>query len=101
MKNKHILLITILFAGIVIISATVYKIIKDHNNKLILVSDKFIRETYLKCLKEEKCDEKATFSHLEANKYVSDLYDPITKKIYNKESYVYLKNNEVYIKYIE
>jgi hypothetical protein len=60
--------------------------------------DKKIKEAFIKCVKEDKCETKATLKHLEENKYISNAYDPVSKKIYNKDSYVeFIDDNYIFV----
>ena len=81
-----ILLALLLLLTIVI---TIIKVVKNHNTKLLEVTDKYIVEQAKNCVNEKKClEEKITLQTLYDLNYMDFQADPVTKEYYNPESYI-------------
>lgn len=97
--------ITIYFSLIVIIlivgACTFFKVVDNHNKKLFEVSERRIIEAYQKCINEGKCFGKTTLKTLYDNNYLEIESNPVTKEIYNEDSYVDFQNNEYKFKIID
>lgn len=94
MNDKKIFSITIFIIVIPILCVTLNGVYKNHQEKLILVSNKRIIEAAQKCYLEQKClDEKITLEKLYEEKYLEEESNPITKEIYNYSSYVQLNDS--------
>ena len=86
-KNKVIIYTTIIALIFVIGCPTIYKVVKNHNNKLYMITEKRIVEAAKKCWNEDKCTgETITLKDLYNNKYLEKQADPITKKYYSESS---------------
>ena len=93
-RNKVIINITIVAIILIILIPTVYNIIKKHNDRLIMVTEKRIEEAAKDCYLKDICkDNKITLKVLYDNKYLEKESNPITKEYYNEESYVLVKND--------
>lgn len=93
--NKWIIFATIIIIFGLIIGVTTYKVVDNHNDKLLLVKEKYIVETAKKCQIEKKCNnDTITLKELYDLKYLEKQINPVTKEYYSEESYVTLKNNE-------
>lgn len=93
--NKKIILISIIISFLIIVGFTSYKVIKNHNEKLILVKEKYIIEKAKDCINDKKCnEEKITLEKLYELNYLEKEVNPVTKEYYNEKSYVLYKNNE-------
>ncbi len=96
--NKILIFSTIIIVLILITIPTIFKVVEEHNKRLIEVSEKRIIEAAIKCTKEEIClDNKVTLEFLYENNYLTSESDPITKQYYNIESYVDIQNQEFII----
>ncbi len=94
-KNRIIIYTTIIALIFVIGCPTVYKVVKNHQNKLTTITEKRIIEAAKKCWNEEKClDDIITLKYLYDNKYLEKQSDPITKKYYNDNSKI-IKKEEI------
>jgi hypothetical protein len=95
MKNKDIFCLALIIIILMIIGGTILKVNKNHENNLMLVSEKKITEAAEKCYKEGKCTDnsKITLQSLYANGYLAKEANPVTKEVYNSESYVTFTNN--------
>lgn len=94
MSDKKIFSITIFIIVIPILGVTLHGVYKNHQEKLMLVSNKRIIEAAQKCYLEQKClDEKITLEKLYEEKYLEEESNPITKEIYNYSSYVQLNDS--------
>lgn len=93
-RNKVIVYLTIISILLIISIPTVYNIIKKHNDRLIMVTEKRIEEAAKDCYLKDICnDNKITLKMLYDNGYLEKESNPITKEYYNEESYVLVKNN--------
>ena len=73
---------------------TTYKVIKKHNDNLMLVSEKRITEAASRCFNEDKCEgNKVTLKELYNKKYLEQEINPLTKEIYNENSYITKEEN--------
>lgn len=91
--NKIWITLTFLVIVCTISAVSVYKVLDEHNDKLIVVEEKYIVETAKKCLNEKKCSgERITLQTLYDLDYLDMQADPVTKEYYNPESYVEVKD---------
>lgn len=97
MSNKRIIMMTLVIILIIIIVPTVYKINKDHNDKLLLVVENEFMYAAKKCYNDNVCLNNVVYlKELYDNDYLEEkLSDPITKKYYSEESYVDLDKEEI------
>ena len=87
--NKKIILITMLSIIFLIGGVTAYKVIKKHNDNLLLVSKKYIEEKARDCFNNKKCQgDKVTLETLYNLAYLAKQANPVTKEYYNVDSYV-------------
>ena len=97
-KNKVIIYSTILITIFLIFVPSVYKTIKQHNDRLLAVTTKKIIETAKSCYYNESCiEEKITLNELYEKTELKELINPLTKKVYNSESYVDVKDNFAFV----
>ena len=90
MKNKDIIFTTIIIIAALISIDTILKVNKNHENNLLLVTEKKITEAAEKCFMESKCPDnsKITLQNLYDNGYLTEVANPISKEVYNSNSYV-------------
>ena len=94
-RNKVIVYLTIISILLIISIPTIYNIIKKHNDRLIMVTEKRIEEAAKDCYLKDICkDNKITLKALYDNNYLEKESNPITKEYYNENSYVKYSNNE-------
>lgn len=87
--NKKIVVGTIIIIIALITSVTIYKVIKKHNDNLMLVSEKYIIEKAQKCYIEKKCtEESVTLKSLYDLNYLEVQVNPVTKEYYKDTSYI-------------
>ncbi|MEG1892760.1 MAG: hypothetical protein RR189_02570 [Bacilli bacterium] len=90
---KKILLITLLTIVLLVTSVTTYKVIKTHNETLLIVSEKRIIEGAKKCWNEKKCEKnQVTLKELYALGYLEKEVNPVTKEFYSEESFIKEEN---------
>lgn len=95
--NKYFIGASIIIICGLLIGVTSYKVIKNHNEKLILVEEKYIIERAKKCINEKKCNnDKITLKELHELEYINKEVNPVTKEYYNELSYV-TKENDNYV----
>lgn len=93
--NKWIISATIIIILGLIIGVTSFKVVSNHNDKLLLVKEKYIIETAKKCKIEKKCNnDTITLKELYDLKYLEKEVNPVTKEYYSDDAYVTLNNNE-------
>lgn len=95
--NKIIVYITVLVCLLMIGVPTLYKIVKENEQNLYLVSEKKITEAAYKCYYEGKCAKNTvTLEELYQKGYlVNEEIDPITKEVYSKDSYVVINKDKI------
>lgn len=97
-KNKIIIYVTVLIIILLITIPSILLIMNNHNSKLLESTEKKIIETAKNCYYSESCvEEYITLSELNDKMGLELLANPITKKVYNKDSYVDVKNNFSFI----
>ncbi len=95
-KMKKISISLIILSFFLVAAFTTYKVVTKHQKNLLLVSEKRIVEAAKKCQWEEKCpQDKVLLKELYANNYLEQEINPLTKEIYNDNSYV-LKKEDTY-----
>ena len=93
-RSKFVINVTIIGIVLIILIPTVYKIVVEHNDRLLKVTTKRIEEAAKNCKLDEKCtNDKITLKELYDKKYLKKESNPITKKYYNEESYVKVNKN--------
>lgn len=97
-KNKIILYITLLLLVFMITVPSILKTIDKHNRRLEEVAEKEIIEAAKDCYYNESCvGDTIKLSELYEKTDLKEMINPISKKVYNLESYVDVKNNFTFI----
>ena len=97
-KNKIIVYFTILFLILLISVPSTFKIIKKHNERLMGVVTKKIIETAKNCYYTESCvNDKIMLKELYEKTDLEEMINPLTKKIYNEESYILVSDDFKFI----
>lgn len=74
---------------------SVINISSAYKDNLYSVTEKRIIEAATLCIKEENCEgNKVTLKTLYEQNYLTEEYNPVTKEIYNEDSYVSFYENE-------
>ncbi len=95
MKNKTIILITILTVVISICIATSWKVNKRHLQREVEVVEKRIIEGAIDCYNKNDCTgNKITLKNLINKGYAKKEINPKTKTYYDLNSYVIYENNK-------
>ena len=93
--NKWIISTTIIIIFGLIIGVTSFKVVNKHNDKLLLVEEKYIIEKAKECKMEKKCNnDNITLKQLYDLKYLEKQVNPVSKEYYSLDAYVTLRNNE-------
>lgn len=99
--NKFFISGSIIIICGLLIGVTSFKVIRNHNEKLILVNEKYIIERAKKCINDNECkSDKVTLKELHDLEYINRQVNPVTKEYYNDSSYVTKENNEYVFKVI-
>ncbi len=97
-KNKIIVYTTSLLIILLITIPSILLIMNNHNQKLITSNEKYIIETAKNCYYSESCvNDRITLEELNEKVGFNYPTNPINKKIYNKASYVDVKENFKFI----
>lgn len=96
MNKDRVVIYTTIIAIILIIGCpTIYKVVKNHNQKLYTITEKRIIEAAKKCWNEDECSgDTITLKDLYNNKYLKKQSDPVTKKYYSEDSKI-IKKEEI------
>ncbi len=87
--NKYFIAAAIVICVGLIAGVSTYKVVNEHNAKVLLVESKLIIEKAKKCRAEKKCNgEHITLKELYENEYLNRQVNEVTKEYYNDESYV-------------
>lgn len=98
LNNKTILFGTILIIIFLIGSFSIYKVIKNHNDKLYYATITKIEEKALLCFNESKCNEEITLKQLYELEYIEKTANPVTNEYFNEESLIIIKDNKAEFK---
>ena len=90
--NKITIYVTIVAIILIIACPTFLKVLNENHRKLYIVSNKLITEAAERCYYQKKCDSKIiTLKQLYELKYLEEVIDPVSKEVYNSDSYVEIK----------
>lgn len=85
---------TFFLTVLLVLGISFYNAYKEHEKRLILVSEKRIIEACQTCFLEDKCEGKiVTLKELIQLNYLKEEVNPITKMYYSQDSYVAKENN--------
>ena len=97
-KNRIIMYVTTLLLILLISIPAVIKAINKHNDRLVAVAVGEIIVEAKNCYYNESCiGDTITLSELYEKTSLREVINPITKKFYNPDSYVDVKNNLIFI----
>ena len=97
-KNRIIAYVAILLLILLISIPSVIKTINKHNERLVGVTTGKIVEQAKNCYYNESCvGDKITLAELYEKTGLLELTNPITKKVYDPESYVDVTNNFTFV----
>lgn len=88
-KNKIWVYLTILIVFLIIAIPTTYKVVKKHNERLLKNTIGNIVNAAKDCYYNNSCvDSNITLKELYEKTSLNPISNPLTKKIYNENSYV-------------
>ena len=95
MNTSKITVIGSIIVIILIISIpTIYKVVNMHQKNLYRVVEEKIIESAKKCYYENVCEgPNITLELLYEKNYLEEVSNPVTKEVYNKDSYVKVEGN--------
>lgn len=97
-KNKIVIYLTFLILIFIVGVPSTYKVVKRHQERLLLNTIKQITEAAKDCYYNESCiDERITLAELYEKTSLGPQNNPITKKIYNSNSYVNVKEDFLFV----
>ena len=97
-RNKTIVYVTILILMAIISIPSTYKVIKKRNDRMLTNTTKKIIEAAKDCYYNESCvEDKITLKEIYEKTSLNTMSNPITKKIYNEDSYVDVESNFEFI----
>lgn len=91
-KLSSIIVVILVF---VIIGMTMYKLNKQHEDKLYNVLYSEIKYAANRCFLEEKCNENIILSELYDKDYLKTKFDPISKEELSKDLKISIKDSVV------
>ena len=95
-SNKKWIILTMIILVISFGSYITYRVIKDYRYKVYLVAEKRILEAAKKCIDENKCKEfPVLLRDLYENQYLKEESNPLTKEVYNYDSYIDNKDGKL------
>ncbi len=97
-KTKIWIYVTVLLCMVIIAIPTTYKVIKKHNERMLENTVKQIVEAAKDCYYNDSCvEDEITLKELYEKTSLPLASNPMTKKIYNAESYVSVKEDFKFI----
>lgn len=92
--NKAWVILTVLLIISLITGVTSYKVLKNHNDKVLLVESKYIIEKAKNCVNQKKCSGNTiTLKELYDLGMLDKQVNGTTKEYYNENSYVEIKDS--------
>lgn len=93
-KNKTIIYITLIILISIIVIASFLKVGKIHDERMLEVTTKKIVDSAKKCYYNNSCiNDKITLQELYEKMGLQVQTNPITKQVYNENSYVLVSEN--------
>ena len=93
--NKFFISLAIVLVFGFIIGMTAYKVITEHNKKVLIVETKYIISQAKKCYYDDICtNDKITLQELYDKNYLERQVNSVTKEYYDSESYVMKNGND-------
>lgn len=87
--NKYVSIVVTVIVIFLISGVSIYKVIKNHNDKLLLVESNYIIMKAKDCYNKKECSsEEITLQELYEKNYLERQVNPVTKEYYNESSYV-------------
>lgn len=97
-KNKLWIYFTCLSILLLIGIPSTYKVITQHNTRMLKYTTQKIIEAAKDCYYNNSCvGEEITLEEIYEKTGLVEMHNPVTKKIYNKKSYVSVKDNFQFI----
>lgn len=97
-NNKYIIFFTIIALILLVSIPTIYKVVKNHQNKQIAVVEKKVIEAGRLCQYKKECpNEEITLKELYDLKYLDKLVNPINKKVYDEDSTITITKQEIIV----
>lgn len=97
-KNKIWIYMTSLIVVLLIGIPSTYKVIKKHNERMLKNTTQKIVEAAKDCYYNDSCvTEEITLEEIYEKTGLPEMYNPVTKKIYNEKSYVSVKEDFKFI----
>ncbi len=94
MRDLKFVFATIFIALLVIVVSTFYKVKKQHEDRVVAVTEKRITEAAMKCNWDGICTEDlVTLGELIHLGYAKEEVNPITKMYYSHSSYIEIEGN--------
>jgi len=94
---KKITNISIIVLLIILVSLTIYKLNKRHEDKLYNVLYSEIKYQAEKCYLKGECDTDITLEELYTKKYLETQYDPISKEELDKDIKIKVSDEKIEI----
>ncbi len=93
--NKIIIIITAGIIILLIVIPTIININKIHNDRLLIVMEKRVVESAIKCIKEGNCtSDKILLEELYEKNYLDKETNPVTREYLNVASFIEKVDNE-------
>lgn len=97
-KNRVWIYSTVVIIALLIAVPSTYKVVTKHNERMLKNTLQKIVETAKDCYYNNSCvNEEITLEELYEKTGLTEMYNPVTKKIYNEKSYVSVKEDFKFI----
>lgn len=96
MKKSELILLTIAIIFAIVFIPGIIQIQKEHNEKLVTVTERRIIEAAILCIKNQECtDDSITLNELYKLNYLENSEsNPLTKEVYSNLSTIKKTDNE-------
>lgn len=98
-SNFSIFFINVCLLIIIVITCTTIKINQEHEEKMLYAMKTKIEYNAKRCYLEDKCHDEVTLDDLYQLNYLSEVVNPVTKEILDKNIKINYIDNKIIVKY--
>lgn len=98
-SNFSLISYAIVVSGLIIIIASIAHISDQHKEKLIYAMESKIEYFAERCYLENNCAGETTLNDLYEKKYLSEVVNPVTKEILDKDMKINYVDNKIIIEW--
>lgn len=98
-SNFSIIVMSLVISIVIVITSTTISLTKDRSDLLMYALNTKIEYAFKRCRLENRCSNDITLEMLYENGYLTELVNPITKEVIDKNTSINYINGETIIDY--